>query len=380
MTKATRFALFLQIWQLVSERYVDEDYGGLDWQAVRHEYTEKVAGATDDEEFYDLMAEMIGLLGDDHSSFVPPRLAALAETDEERLQIPGGIGVKLIEQDGQLVMARVWPGNPAYEAGLRPGDRILAVEATPTDRFSSVEEVVLAIVGEAGTSVTLTILSPDGAERDVTLTRAVVELAPALVSGQMIEGTQVGLLMLDGFSPPTPGLVCEALRELAGGQTLEGLIVDVRGNSGGWTDAMLDTLALFINGGSTGRHVGRDEAFDLLIPTGAVMPELEGVPIVVLTGPYTESTAEVFAAGMQLHQRATLVGLPTAGDIEFVALHPLSDGSELDLTEGVYELPDGTRIEGHGLQPDRVVAGETWLTEPANDSQIQAAFDLLRSP
>ena len=381
MAKATRIGLFAEIWHLVSDAYVYEDYGGLDWEAVRDEYAPKATGATDDEEFYDLMAEMIGLLDDDHSGFTPPRLVALRESADEQLQLVGGIGAQLIEQDGQIVMARVCPGNPAYEAGLQPGDRIVAVETTPADGFSSVEEIIMAIVGEVGTSVTLTILSPGGAERDVTLTRAVVDLGPCLVGGQMIEGTQVGLLTLDGFdSLLIPGLVREALGELAGGQRLEGLIVDVRGNGGGLIDAMLDTLALFINGGSIGRQVRRDRALDQLIPTGVVMPELEEVPIVVLTGPYTMSAAEMFAAGMQLHRRATLVGLPTAGNTEFVIAHRLSDGSELDLAEAVYELPDGTRIEGHGLQPDRVVEGETWLTEPADDPQIQAAIDLLRSP
>ncbi len=383
LSKATRDALFIQTWLFVNSLYVYPDYGGLNWQAVKEEYSEKVANATSDEEFYDLMREMIDLLGNEHSAFLSPeaaRLARLEDTIYDNLQIPGGIGAYLGEVDGELVLVQVLPDNPAFEAGLQPGERIVAIDGVPWQKFASVDEVILAIIGEAGTEVILTVQSVDGVERQVPITRAVVDLEDGLIQGRLIEGTRLGLLILNGFdSPQVAEVVRETLRELTSSDTLEGLIVDVRANPGGDVDMLLDTLALFVDGGSIGSQAGRKEAYDLLIPEGESMPELEGVPIVVLTGPRTNGAGECFAAGMQLHQRATILGMPSAGNTEYVSSHPLSDGSVLYLAEWVYELPDGALIEGRGVEPDVPVQMDWWLYGADDDPQIQAAIELLGS-
>jgi hypothetical protein len=88
LSKPTRHALFLQAWMFINDRYVYPDYGGRDWEAVRDESSEKVANAASDEEFYDLMREMVELLGDDHSSFIAADLVALDNAVYENLEIP----------------------------------------------------------------------------------------------------------------------------------------------------------------------------------------------------------------------------------------------------------------------------------------------------
>ena len=365
---------------VINDRYVYPDYGGLDWEAVRDEYSEKVANAASDEEFYDLMRELVGRLGDEHSSFATAELVALEDVFYENLEILGGIGVYLSEADGELVLVQAFPDGPAFEAGLLPGERIVAVDGVPGEQFSSFAEVVLAILGEVGTEMILTVRSLDGAEREVPMTRAVIDLENALVQGNVIEGTKIGLLTLGGFdSPRVTELVRETLVELATNVTLEGLIVDVRANPGGDIDTLLDTLALFVDGGSIGSQAGRKEVYDLLIPEGEILPELEGLPIVVLTGSHTASAGECFAAGMQLHERATIVGRPSAGNTEYSSWHELSDGSVLSIAEWVYQLPDGTLIEGRGVQPDLLVELDWGLYGTANDPQIQAAIEVIES-
>jgi len=184
---------------------------------------------------------------------------------------------------------------------LQPGERIVAIDGVPWEQFSSLDEAILAIIGEAGTEVVLTVRSLDDVEREVSITRAVVDLEKAVIQAAVIEGTKIGLLTLNGFdSPEIPGLVRDTLVELMASGALDGLIVDVRANLGGTYEAFLGTLAPSIDGGSVGRNVGREEAEDFLIPEGKTIPELEGLPIVLLTGPHTVSGAEVFAAGMQL--------------------------------------------------------------------------------
>ena len=380
MSKATRHALFTQAWTLIKYNYVYPDYGGLDWEAVKEEYGEKVTSVASDEEFYDLMYQMVDLLGDEHSSFLSPDLVALEDAIYESLEIPGGIGLYLREIDGELVIVQALPDGPAFEAGLRPDERIVAVDGVPLQQFSRLDEVILAIIGESGTEVVLAVRSPDDAEREVAITRAVVDLESALVQGEMLDGTEIGLLTLNGFdSPLVTELVRKTLEGLAEGGAPEGLIVDARANPGGGTDTLLETLALFFNGGSIGTRAGRKEAVDLLIPEGETMLELEDLPIVVLIGPHTSSGGEFFAIGMQLHGGATIVGQPSAGNTEFVSWHELSDGSVLSIAEWVYQLPDGTLIEGRGVQPDVMVEMDWAPYDTGDDPQLQAAIEVLGS-
>jgi C-terminal processing protease CtpA/Prc len=114
-----------------------------------------------------------------------------------------------------------------------------------------------------------------------------------------------------------------------------------------------------------------------MIPEDQALPQLEGVPVAVLIGEDTVSAAEMFAGGMQALGRARVVGVPSAGNTENLIGHQLSDGSRLWLAELVFRLPDGTLIEGRGVQPDRLVEAEWWRFPPAEDPQIQAAVALL---
>ena len=99
--------------------------------------------------------------------------------------------------------------------------------------------------------------------------------------------------------------------------------------------------------------------------------------VVVLVGQETASAAEMFAAGMRTLGRARVVGTPSSGNVENLVPHDLEDGSRLWLAELTFELPDGTTLEGSGVQPDRVVEAEWWKYAPADDPQVQAAVEEL---
>jgi carboxyl-terminal processing protease len=380
MSRPARYALFNQVWELVRDRYVYPDYGGLDWDLIHEEVSEQVANAASDEAFYALLWEMVARLGDGSSRFLSAPEMEETQAFYESMQIYGGIGIGIREIEEEIVVVRVFAGSPASEAGLRRGDRIVAVDGTPMAELGSIEEVVQAITGEAGTQVLLVVRSADGTEREVAVRRAVIDLLDAMVEAEMLERTPLGRLTIDGFDvEEVPDLVREALDELLRSGTLEGLVVDVRVNAGGFQAAFLDTLALFVDGGSIGQVVKRDDASELIIPEGQSLPALQGVPVVVLIGPYTEAEAELFAAGLQLMGRATLVGLPSAGNAESLVGHDLSDGSMLFLAEGIYQRPDGSLIEGRGVQPDLVVDADWRVFDVADDPQIQAAIEVLRS-
>ncbi len=221
--------------------------------------------------------------------------------------------------------------------------------------------------------------SPGATPRELSLTREVIPadaFPPA--EGRRIRGTRVGLLLIDTFDrEDLVTLVRDQLDDLLAPGPLTGLIIDVRDNGGGYIDVMLDILALFVDGGSIGSSSSRRGREDLEIPGGQVVPGLADLPIVVLTSDGTASAAEMFAAGMRVRQRATMVGTTTAGNTENLVLYNFSDGSRLWLAEYAYRLPNGELIEGVGVAPDRLVAAKWWRFDPADDPQVQAALAAL---
>ncbi len=151
----------------------------------------------------------------------------------------------------------------------------------------------------------------------------------------------------------------------------------MRDNGGGRLDLMLATIGMFVDGGTIGSSAGRDQENRLRVPGGQVLAGLADTPIAVLVGPESASAAEMFAAGMRVLGRARIVGMPSSGNTENLVPHDFEDGSRLWLAELNYRLPDGSEIEGQGVQPDRVVDVEWWRYEPADDPQIKAAIEEL---
>jgi C-terminal processing protease CtpA/Prc len=214
----------------------------------------------------------------------------------------------------------------------------------------------------------------------VTITRQIIpsDAFPPVVA-QRLPGTQTGLLEIDTFDRQgLERLARDQIDMLLEAGPLDGLIVDLRDNQGGFVSTMLDTLGLFVHGGSIGVTRSRDARQQQEIPAGQTIPALKDVPMVVLVGNDTVSAAEMFAAGMQVRKRARIVGVASAGNTENLLAHNLPDGSRLWLAEYAYYLPDGSLLEGHGVQPDRVVDVAWWHFDPPDDPQVQAALQELK--
>jgi C-terminal peptidase prc len=376
-----RQAIFDQVWTLVRDRYVYPDYRGLDWGALRDEFAPRVAAAEDSEAFYGLLHELIERLGDQHSRFESPR-----EVAEEQAEFRGdlryaGIGaeVRSVPEGGLIVkLAR---GGPAEEAGLHPRDLIVAIGGIPftdTAHFGP-DGPIGAVRGASGSPVLLTVRSPGGVSRDLTLTRrAISSDAFVRVEAFLLPGTRVGLLRMDTFFAEDIDRRARAeLGRLIEGGPLDGLIVDVRENGGGRLDLLLNTIGLFADGGTIGTSSGRTSSNRMRVPRGEALPELAETPIVVLLSEETASAAEMFAAGMRALGRARIVGVASSGNLENLVPHDMEDGSRLWLAELTFRLPDGTMLEGHGVQPDRVVEAEWWRYAPVDDPQVRAALKEL---
>ena len=374
--------VFTQVWELIRDRYVYSDYRGLDWNAIQEEFAPRVAAATTTEEFYTLMYELIDRLGDEHTRFVSPREVADEQARFNGELSYGGIGASVRAVDEGGLITQLAEGGPAEEAGLQIRDIIVQVEGVDFNDPTAFGPggPLSKVRGVPGTYVNLSILSPDGAIREVPVIRRIIESeAFSSVSAQLLPGTQIGLLTIDTFFVDAlDQMVREQLETLTEDQELEGLIIDVRGNGGGRVDLMLATIGLFVDGGSIGNTAGRNRSSELTVPRGSLMPQFVNVPIVVLTGSETVSAAEMFAAGMQVLGRARTVGTASAGNTENLLSHDLADGSRLWLAELAYQLPNGDLIEGQGVQPDIEVDTEWWRYIPSEDPQIQAAIDTFR--
>ncbi|GAB4202863.1 MAG: S41 family peptidase [Roseiflexaceae bacterium] len=378
-----RNELFNEVWELVRDRYVYTDYRGLDWQAVREEFAPRVAAAEDPAAFYDLLSELIERLGDDHSRFDSPQdVARDAEVFNGDLTY-GGIGVMIHNSDEGGYITRVVRGGPADEAGLVRGELIVRVNGilfTDEEAFGPAGPTG-TVRGPQGTNVTLTVRNAEGIEREVTITRrAIPSNAFPPVEAQRLPGTDVAVLTVTTFYlDDLDDRVRESLQALAGAGPVDGLIIDVRGNGGGRIDLMLNTVGLFVNGGVIGTSNGRDGNYEWKVPRGQLLRAYADVPVVVLIDSNTVSAAEMFAGGMQALKRARIAGEPSAGNVEALTPHSLSDGSRLLLAESAFRLPDGTLVEGQGVQPDRRAAAEGWRYDLADDPQIKAALAELPS-
>lgn len=378
---AQRQQIFEQVWTIVRDNYVYEDYKGVDWEATRAEFAPRVAAAADPETFYSVMRELIRRLGDDHSRFESPQEVAEQQAEFRGDLRYGGIGAQIrTVEDGGLVTALA-PGGPAERAGVLHRDVILAVDGiafTDSAAFGP-DGPIGAVRGEPGTPVTLTVRSGDGPPREVVVIREPVALdAFNQVRARLMPGGAVGVVELPSFYiEELDREVRHAVEGLLASGTMRGLVIDVRSNSGGYVHLMRNTVALFHDGGSIGRTSGRSIDEDQAIPAGQLIPGMAGLPVAVLVGPDSASAAEMFAAGMQVLGRARVVGLPSAGNTENLYSYSFDDGSRLLVAQVAYRLPDGTLIEGRGVIPDRYVDAEWWRYSPDRDPQLLAAVEEL---
>ncbi|MFQ3661759.1 MAG: S41 family peptidase [Chloroflexaceae bacterium] len=366
LSVALRRQIFNEVWSTINEKYLYPDFRGVDWAATREEFTPRVEAAADDEEFFALMVEMVGRLGDEHSRFLPPsdaqRQDALTSGREEQV----GIGVIVLPLSDALFIQHVFPDSPAERAGLRARDRIVAIDGA---LYSQGE-----IQGPEGSQVRLTIARPGEASRDVVITRQRVEgrIGPTTLR---LPGDIGYLGVTTLWVSDMHVQVSEALTGLAGAAPLRGLIIDLRSNPGGWRDVMIGLLGHFVQG-EVGRFISRAGYRPLVIEPG-VMLDLRGLPLVVLVDENTASYAEVIAAVLQQQAGAVVVGTPTAGNTETIYAYDLSGNARLWVAQEAFELSTGAWLEGAGVQPDIVTLDDWTRSSAADDPGITLALGLL---
>ncbi|MBX5493120.1 MAG: S41 family peptidase [Chloroflexi bacterium] len=306
---------------------------------------------------------------DTHTNFMTPR-----QYQEHLAWIRGevkygGIGARL--RGPVLTIVEVFANSPAADAGLRPGDRILAVEGTPTDDMR-IDQAVQLVRGPAGTSVTLRVQRA-GSERVDTLQLTRAEIQMPFVESQRLD--DIGYVRLRGFPEPSVvDSVERAISELQE-QGVRGLILDLRGNSGGRLDVGTRLLSRFIPSGPIYQEVDR-RGSQRVRQVRAGTPILT-VPLAVLIDEGTASMGEIFAVNIQEHGVGRLIGHTTMGSVAASQVLPLADGSALQLSVMQIYSGQGAPLNRVGVQPDEAVELRLEDLQSGRDPQLDRALAYL---
>ena len=274
-----------------------------------------------------------------------------------------GVGIWVRRAGGQLVVDSVQSGSPAADAGVEVGDLLVSV-AGRSVAGRSVADVVAALRGNAGTTVTI-VVSRGALVRTLTLGR--VALSSDDVSVSWV-GAGVEQIRVAAFTRGVGRRVREAVAA-AGTHPLTGIVLDLRGNPGGLLSEAVETASVFLDGGPVVSYVHRGHAPDVLDALGSGDTT---TPLVVLVDGGTASAAEIVAGALQDRGRAVLVGSRTFGKGSVQEPTQLSDGSAIELTVGRYLTPDGRSLDGVGLQPDVEVDAAD-----VGDIAVQRALQVL---
>jgi carboxyl-terminal processing protease len=280
-----------------------------------------------------------------------------------------GVGLAVNEVDRGLRVATVYKGAPAEEAGIQPGDVITAVNGNSI-AGQDADAATARIRGPEGTKVTITVESPGGESRELTLTRREVNVPQ--VSGRIEEigGHKVGYARLAGFFPGAHGELRSEVEKLYQ-EGAEGVVLDLRGNGGGLLTEAVLVSSIFVPDGTIVSTRGRTQHTRTFDASGDALPRH---PMVVLINGDTASASEIVTAALEQAGFATVVGTTSFGKGTFQEVIPLDNGGALDLTVGEYLTRDGTSINGTGIAP-QVKAKDKPSTKP--DEGKQRALQVL---
>jgi len=339
---------------------------------IDENYVERV----DDRELFEgAMQGMIGKL-DQYSAFIPP--SEYKNFQQSLDQEFGGIGivVELDQEDHAISVMSPLVGTPAYRAGIRAGDTIVAIDGNVVADME-LKEAVGLIRGPRGSKIKLLVLH-DGDEQpeEITVKREIIPIQSVLGDRRNEDGSweftledhpRVGYIRVTTFGDHTVEELREALTERS--ELVDGLILDLRDNAGGYLEAARAVCDMFIDQGVIVSTRGRgNELRSEYRATrgGTAFPTQK--PMVVLVNHYSASAAEIVAACLQDHERAVIVGERTWGKGTVQNVVPLEGGSSaLKLTTASYWRPSNRNI--HRMRDD-TEAGD-WGVRPNDGFEVK---------
>jgi carboxyl-terminal processing protease len=287
---------------------------------------------------------------DPFSRYVTPEEAQAAR---ERRIGEAGLGLRLAPArvGAGAVIVALNPHGPAAAAGLRLGERVLAIDGVALrSRDAGVAAGMLE--GPAGSAVRLLVEAERRRRRTVTLTRSLPMGSP--VAAERIEDVLV--LRIPSFTAQTERQVSAAVLTAQAERPLRAILLDLRGNRGGLLAQAAAVADVFLGDGEAFRTIGRHPDASRIYATGR--PDLaDGLPVVVLVDGRTASSAEILAASLADRGRAAVLGTGTTGKGLVQLVVPLPDGGELLMSWSRLVMPEGWPLQGLGVLPGLCTAG-----------------------
>jgi carboxyl-terminal processing protease len=317
------------------------------YELIKSRYVQKV----DDQKLIEgAIQGMIGTLKDPYSVYMDEETA---EQFNESLDSSfEGIGAEVSMVDGKVTIVAPFKNSPAEKAGLKPNDQIVKVNGQSLEGLD-LYEAVLKIRGKKGTTVHLDILRPGMKDMiRVNVVRDEIPIETVYDSLKTYNGKKVGYLEITSFSENTAQDFKKKLEKLES-EKMDGLVIDVRGNPGGYLQSVEDILKQFIPKGKPYIQIedrnGRKQKFY------SNLTEKKPYPIVVLIDKGSASASEILAGAMKEAGGYKLVGETSFGKGTVQQAIPMGDGSNLKLTLYKWLTPDGNWIHKKGVKPDVTV-------------------------
>lgn len=347
------FNQFWKAWNLINERYVPV----------------KGKDAGNQEKIWGAIAGLTESLGDPYSFFMQPKEKKLFEQDVAGSF--GGVGMQIGLKDNIATVIAPMKGSPAERAGVQKGDKILFVDDVATTELS-IDSVLYKIRGEIGTKVKIKLLHVDAKDPyEVSITREEIK-APTIETEKK---NGVFIIRLFSFTQTAPELFRNALKEFASSGT-DKLILDLRGNPGGYLETSVDIASWFLPEGKTVvEESGRGEHQTYRSAGYYAFPE--GQKIVILVDGGSASAAEILAGALQQHGAAVLIGTKTFGKGSVQELIPITKDTSLKLTIARWIMPNGKTLTDGGIEPDIVVEMKKEDIEKGRDPQLDRAIEYL---
>lgn len=353
-------SLFWQAWKVLDQKYVNG--------------TTTAASSTDQvkERVYGAISGMVDSLGDPYTVFLPP-------DDNEAFKEDirgdfGGVGMELGIRDGELTVVSAIENTPAKKAGIVSGDKITRIEGIDVKKYS-IDQAVKRIRGDIGTQVKLTVYRPSTEKTyDFTLTRARIQV-PTLDT--QLLGSGVFVIKLHNFNANAPELFRDGLKKFINSKS-DKLILDLRGNPGGYLDAAVSISSWFL---PEGKVVVREsfggKAEDKIHRSRGYNVFNDKLKMVVLVDKGSASASEIVAGALAEHGRAILIGETTFGKGSVQELVNLSGGSALKVTIAKWLTPNGHSLAEGGLEPKIKVELSDKDRADGRDPQLDAAVKYL---
>ena len=329
------------------------------------------------ERSYGAIHGVLKTLGDQNTGFLTPNEAAsFMEGIEGSFEGIGAL-VEWAEDEGAIRIIEPFEDQPAWNAGIRRGDLIIAINGQDVADLSNLNEAINRIKGPKGTEVHLTVRR-DGLDDplEVPVTRDLIDV-PVVESERYGDDDEFAYVHLKRFSADAGAKLRAELEDLLTDET-QGLIFDLRGNPGGLLREAINVTSVFLEDERVLIERFSDGTEEIYNTEGsALVPD--DLPLVVLVNQGSASASEIVAGALQDVERAPLVGVTTFGKGSVQLPHTLSDESLLRVTIALWYTPSDRSINDTGLEPDIVVERTNEQIENEEDPQLDRAIEFLRN-